>query len=75
MFLNEAYPTRDSVIPWRLFMILSANIETIWARANYEQARSVMAALINVMGSKDNAGSSMLKDLIRQAFPEMQDGS
>lgn len=70
MFLSDAWPTRDKVIPWRLFLALFERMDVVWARQNLEWAQSIMAALVNVMGTKDGPGQKIIRDMARKAFPE-----
>ncbi|MHC4647628.1 MAG: hypothetical protein ACYTBJ_19350 [Planctomycetota bacterium] len=70
LFLNEAWPTRDHVIPWRLFLGLFEKMDAVWARRNLEDAQAIMVALVNVMGKKDGPGRKILRDMKDRAYPE-----
>lgn len=70
LFLSEAWPTQDKVIPWRLFVAFYGTMDALWAKANLEQAQAIMASLSNVLGSKNGPGKELIREMARKAYPE-----
>lgn len=67
MYVNEAWPTRDKIIPWKLYAMLSARVPEVAALDRLILAQGVAAGIGISMSSE---GKSIMKELTREAFPE-----
>lgn len=68
-YWNEAHPTHDHVIPWKLFQLLSARMETMGAVDKVTTAEGVATAISLTMGQKGTGKEPFMK-LLQLAYPD-----
>lgn len=72
-YRSPLWPTRDQVIPWRAFVLLSGSIRHLAGLDRMVQAEAVAAGIGMGMGGKEE-GKLITRRLVDEAFPGMKGG-
>jgi hypothetical protein len=67
LYRNERYPTRDRVIPWRLFQVLITARRHVMAEERLNAAHSTGLAIARAMGSDKVEAAGRAEE--REAYP------
>lgn len=70
MFWRESWPTKDKIIPWKLFRLLFQGISHLRAADRLDDARSAALGIGLGLSGEKTLASKGFKDELELAFPE-----
>lgn len=68
---HRGWPTRDGVIPHKLFVLFLRTLESIDAGAELQDARAAALGIALAMDGKGSKTKSAVRKLTKRAFPEV----
>jgi hypothetical protein len=71
LYYRVGWPTRDGVIPHKLFVLFLRTLESLDAGTELQSARSAALGIALAMDGKDSKTKSAVKKLSKRAFPEV----
>ena len=71
LYYRAGWPTRDGVIPHKLFVLYLRTLESLDAGAELQSARSAALGIALAMDGKESKTQRAVKKLSKRAFPEV----
>jgi hypothetical protein len=75
LYYRSGWPTRDGVIPHKLFVLFIRMLESIDAGAELQDARAASLGIALALDGKGSKTKSAVRKLSKRAFPEVVDSS
>lgn len=72
VFWSPKWPTRDHVIPYKLFFCLMHAMTNVAAAERYELVQGVAHGHVLATNPKDSTQRSAMRALIDRGFPEVE---
>lgn len=67
---NDRWPTTDKIIPFRLFNLFAASLESVLGAEQLQLAQSTAQGISMAFSGKDQRVKSSLRSLQRIGYPE-----
>lgn len=73
LYYRSGWPTRDGVIPHKLFVLYLRTLESLDAGAELQEARAAALGIALAMDGKGAKTKSAVRKLTKRAFPEVSE--
>lgn len=73
LYYRRGWPTRDGVIPQKLFVLFLRTLESLDSGDELQGARAAALGIALAMDGKGSKTKSVVRKLTKRAFPEVTD--